>query len=101
MSEMCGGTLHDTYLHSSELYFIPGTLRSQKTFVADTETAGYDERLWPKTDIDRSTMLLVQVSFPCMIFGPCEMEITYHGGTNAILAPPVDYLNMVGETYPF
>jgi len=35
--------------------------------------------------------LLIQLAFPCLLFGPGENEIIFKGGTNAINAPPTDY----------
>eukprot|EP01105_Mastigella_eilhardi_P019984 TRINITY_DN4729_c0_g1_i1.p1 TRINITY_DN4729_c0_g1~~TRINITY_DN4729_c0_g1_i1.p1 ORF type:complete len:388 (+),score=97.25 TRINITY_DN4729_c0_g1_i1:39-1202(+) len=52
------------------------------TATADTKTAG-------------SVGLLIQVSLPCLVFAPCSCSLLLKGGTNAGMAPTVDYLNQI------
>lgn len=40
-------------------------------------------------------MLLLQVSFPCALFSPTHCQFVLRGGTNAAMAPQVDYATMV------
>jgi RNA 3'-terminal phosphate cyclase (ATP) len=66
---------------STSITFVPGPLRAG-SFVADTETAG-------------STMLLSQVALPCMLFADGPVDAVLRGGTNADMAPQVDFTDRV------
>lgn len=39
----------------------------------------------------RSICLLLQVAFPCLLFAPEPTSLVLKGGTNADMAPPIDY----------
>lgn len=38
-----------------------------------------------------SVALLIQISLPCLLFGPKKCFLTCKGGTNASFAPPIDF----------
>lgn len=79
--ELIGGKLH-----SKEIKFTPKdhSLFADKDHVlkqvVDTKTAG-------------SVLLLIQVSLPFLCFRNTEIEL--RGGTNATMAPPYDYFEIV------
>ena len=93
VARMCGGILEPPTLDvgATELTFVPGqSLLSSSSsaaaaaapgsFVADTQTAG-------------SVCLLMQVALPCMLFfGAAPCTCVFRGGTNAAMAPQIDYL---------
>lgn len=67
-------------MKSSEIKFEPGGFKSG-TYVADTKTAG-------------SLCLLLQVALPCVVFGSLDGSLTrikFCGGSNATMAPQIDY----------
>ncbi len=39
----------------------------------------------------RSVCLLLQAALPCLLFAPKSSKVTLKGGTNADMAPPIDY----------
>ena len=39
----------------------------------------------------RSVCLLLQVALPCLLFAPEPSRLVLRGGTNADMAPPIDY----------
>jgi RNA 3'-terminal phosphate cyclase (ATP) len=45
--------------------------------------------------VTRSVVLLVQISLPCLLFAPGACEVILRGGTNAEMAPQIDYTLMV------
>ncbi|KAK3907183.1 RNA 3'-terminal phosphate cyclase, partial [Frankliniella fusca] len=75
--DISGGKLWGSSLHSTEIVFHPNDLLGGK-FSADTETAG-------------SVSLLIQVILPCALFAPSPVHLTLKGGTNADMAPQIDY----------
>lgn len=66
--------------NSTTIEFTPGPIQSQGRYTADPGTAG-------------STTLLLQVSYPTLIFSSSSepSDITVRGGTNAAHAPQIDY----------
>lgn len=34
----------------------------------------------------------MQVALPCLLYGPSTSHLTLKGGTNADMAPPIDYM---------
>ncbi|XP_073227285.1 RNA 3'-terminal phosphate cyclase-like [Porites lutea] len=52
------------------------------TFIADTKTAG-------------SVCLLMQLALPCLLYAPAASKLILRGGTNAEMAPPVDFMTDV------
>ncbi|XP_052743872.1 RNA 3'-terminal phosphate cyclase isoform X2 [Bicyclus anynana] len=78
---MCQAKLQGTSIGSTEVEFIPGKLRGGH-YVADTKTAG-------------SISLLLQVALPCALFADAPVRLQLTGGTNADMAPQIDYMAVV------
>ena len=81
VGKMTNAKLRGAEKDSQELWVTPETLRGGE-FLADTHTAG-------------SVALIVQISFPCALFCDKPSVITCRGGTNAIGAPQIDYMQLV------
>ncbi|XP_041363053.1 RNA 3'-terminal phosphate cyclase-like isoform X2 [Gigantopelta aegis] len=81
IQELCGGKLSGGQVGSTEITFTPGDIQAG-SFVADTKTAG-------------SVCLLMQAAMPCLLFGSGTSELTLLGGTNAEMAPQIDYTDWV------
>lgn len=79
--EMCNGKLTGAVIGSEEITFTPSLIQS-KEYHADTETAG-------------SVGLLAQVALPIALYGQNVTKLKLKGGTNADMAPPVDYTEHV------
>ena len=47
--------------------------------------------------LHRSICLLLQAALPCLLYSPKPSKITLKGGTNADMAPPIDYVMKVSE----
>nr|CAB3265815.1 RNA 3'-terminal phosphate cyclase-like [Phallusia mammillata] len=75
--DLCSGQLTGDQVGSQYIAFIPGMLQSG-TYLADTGTAG-------------AVSLLLQVALPCLMFTPGASHLTLRGGTNAEMAPQIDY----------
>ena len=98
VEEMTAGKLKDAHIASRSIEFIPGKggrtqLQNPRheadaqgrpvlCFEADTQTAG-------------ATGLLIQVSLPVALFLPAPVKLTLRGGTNATMAPVIDYSMLV------
>eukprot|EP00051_Salpingoeca_urceolata_P004999 m.69531 g.69531 ORF g.69531 m.69531 type:complete len:379 (-) comp13996_c0_seq2:98-1234(-) len=81
ISNMCDGHLQGGEVGSMEISLTPSAYRAGD-FEADTKTAG-------------SVSLLVQSALPCALFSPGPCNIRLIGGTNADMAPQLDYLTLV------
>eukprot|EP00128_Syssomonas_multiformis_P006963 Colp12_sorted_trinity150504_noHs@12049 len=81
VKDLCEGDAQNAKIGSSDITFSPGKMRTG-SFLADIRSAG-------------SVALLMQVSLPCLIFGPGAGPITLKGGTNADMAPQIDYVTDV------
>ena len=46
----------------------------------------------------RSVSLLVQAALPCLLYARGATELFLRGGTNADMAPQIDYLTLVTYT---
>ena len=79
--DICAGHLTGDGKGSTSVTFQPSHIKGDK-YEADTKTAG-------------SVCLLLQVSLPCLCFAPENSSIYLKGGTNASMAPPIDYFTMV------
>ncbi|KAG9318340.1 RNA 3'-terminal phosphate cyclase/enolpyruvate transferase [Chiua virens] len=103
---ICSAETQGVHVESTTVDFRPGSIQLPQTLTADTGTAG-------------STTLLLQVALPCLFFPPSsgipdrlptsESEHTHDagitctnapvltllGGTNAILAPQIDYTQSI------
>lgn len=75
--DMCNGTLDGGQISSSEISFYPGTIQGGR-HMADTQTAG-------------SVSLLIQAALPCALYANSPTHLTLRGGTNADMAPQIDY----------
>jgi len=89
VAELCQGQLSGSNLGTTEIHYRPGPdMQLSRTYTADPRTAG-------------ATTLLLQVSFPCLLFSPEwpasneHTELILCGGTNAIHAPQIDYIAYV------
>lgn len=77
--DICGGSVTGAHMDSSEIRFQPaGTSSEGGRFEADTKTAG-------------SVCLLAQVAVPCGLFARKTTILNLRGGTDASMAPPIDY----------
>ncbi|KAM5148591.1 RNA 3'-terminal phosphate cyclase isoform 1-T2 [Mantella aurantiaca] len=79
--DLCCGQLEKAEIGSTEINFAPGRIKGG-ALTADTRTAG-------------SVCLLLQVSLPCVLFAESPSELIFKGGTNAEMAPQIDYTTMV------
>ncbi|KAF9239599.1 RNA 3'-terminal phosphate cyclase domain-containing protein [Melanogaster broomeanus] len=90
---MCSAEIHGVEPGSTAIEFRPGPIQLPKTLTADPGTAG-------------STTLLLQVALPCLLFSPSPPQpqpshepltsiLTLRGGTNASLAPQIDYTQSI------
>ncbi|KAM4641364.1 RNA 3'-terminal phosphate cyclase isoform 1-T2 [Discoglossus pictus] len=79
--DLCAGHLEKAEIGSTEIHFTPGRIKGG-TLTADTKTAG-------------SVCLLLQVSLPCALFADSPSVLVLRGGTNAEMAPQIDYTTMV------
>eukprot|EP00112_Aurelia_sp_Birch-Aquarium-sp1_P011250 Seg2366.4 transcript_id=Seg2366.4/GoldUCD/mRNA.D3Y31 product="RNA 3'-terminal phosphate cyclase" protein_id=Seg2366.4/GoldUCD/D3Y31 len=79
--ETCNGTLSGAVPGSTTITFHPGELKGGR-YIADTQTAG-------------SVCLLIQVALPCLMFAPERSLLSLKGGTNAEMAPPIDFFEEV------
>uniref|UniRef100_A0A8C4QCW3 RNA 3'-terminal phosphate cyclase n=1 Tax=Eptatretus burgeri TaxID=7764 RepID=A0A8C4QCW3_EPTBU len=79
--DLCGGSLLGGDVGSLEITFQPGPVRGGQ-LIADTHTAG-------------SVCLLLQVTLPCALFSASPSCLTLRGGTNADMAPQLDYMLQV------
>lgn len=70
------------HVNSEEITFNGGFDFNKGTFTADIQTAG-------------SVCLLIQIVLPCLIFGRPNTKIILKGGTNATMAPQIDYFSLV------
>jgi RNA 3'-terminal phosphate cyclase (ATP) len=95
--EITGGALKGADLHSREVQYAPtggdfSQLKNPKVefkedgpilqYLCDTRSAG-------------ATGLLCQVSLPVCLFLPYPVELTLRGGTNASMAPVIDFSMLV------
>uniref|UniRef100_A0A671NV95 RNA 3'-terminal phosphate cyclase n=1 Tax=Sinocyclocheilus anshuiensis TaxID=1608454 RepID=A0A671NV95_9TELE len=75
--DMCNGNLEGATVGSTEITLTPGKIKGGN-HIADTQTAG-------------SVGLLMQISLPCALFAQGPSELCLKGGTNAEMAPQIDY----------
>ncbi|KAI1891929.1 hypothetical protein AGOR_G00148770 [Albula goreensis] len=75
--DMTGGNLEGAMVGSTEISLTPSKIKGGN-HIADTQTAG-------------SVGLLLQVSLPCALFADGPSELCLKGGTNAEMAPQIDY----------
>ncbi|KAM4629777.1 RNA 3'-terminal phosphate cyclase [Polymixia lowei] len=75
--DICAGSLDGAAIGSTEVCLTPGKIKSG-SHMADTRTAG-------------SVGLLLQVALPCILYADASSELRLKGGTNAEMAPQIDY----------
>lgn len=77
---MTKGRLEGAELNSMDIEFVPQDFpRFGGSYKADTRTAG-------------AVTLLLQVSLPCLLFSGGKSHLELRGGTNADMAPQIDFL---------
>ncbi|KAL0869547.1 hypothetical protein ABMA27_005814 [Loxostege sticticalis] len=81
VGDMCQAKMRGVNIGSTEIEFSPGKVRGGD-YVADTHTAG-------------SISLLLQVALPCALVADGPVTLQLRGGTNADMAPQVDYMARV------
>ncbi|TPP66382.1 RNA terminal phosphate cyclase domain 1 [Fasciola gigantica] len=84
-AELSNGRLSRCELGSTELTLSPSLIRSG-VFEADAKTAG-------------SVCLLLQVAVPILAYAKGTSALTVKGGTDALWAPPIDYISEVAFHY--
>ncbi|XP_076028064.1 RNA 3'-terminal phosphate cyclase [Genypterus blacodes] len=77
VSDLCSGSLQGAEIGSGDISLSPGKI-SSGDHTADTHTAG-------------SVSLLLQVALPCALFADAPSQLCLKGGTNAEMAPQIDY----------
>lgn len=77
VSDLCSGSLQGASIGSTDISLTPGKIHSG-THTADTHTAG-------------SVCLLLQVALPCALYADASSQLLLKGGTNAEMAPQIDY----------
>nr|XP_022904611.1 RNA 3'-terminal phosphate cyclase-like [Onthophagus taurus] len=93
--DICDGKVQGAEIGSTEITFHPGKVKSGN-YKAVIKTAG-------------SISLLLQVALPCVLFADDESTLNLQGGTNAEMAPQIDYttevfrplLEKFGATFDF
>lgn len=81
VQKICNAQVVGSYIGSTELQFIPGDIKGGKYF-ADTQTAG-------------SVALLLQVALPVIFFADTDSQLVLKGGTNADMAPQIDFFTEI------
>eukprot|EP00912_Choanoflagellata_sp_UC4_P002113 UC4_evm10s1341 len=77
-----GAVLDGGFVGSSSFFFDPKGVRYGGNLIVDPKTAG-------------SICLLAQVALPCCLFSQTPCSLILRGGTNADMAPQVDYMRCV------
>ncbi|XP_061594856.1 RNA 3'-terminal phosphate cyclase [Cololabis saira] len=77
VSDLCSGDLQGGSIGSTDVTLTPGKIRSGN-HTADTQTAG-------------SVCLLLQAALPCALYADGGSQLCLKGGTNAEMAPQIDY----------
>ncbi|XP_053676122.1 RNA 3'-terminal phosphate cyclase [Anopheles nili] len=81
MRDICQGKVHNAALGSTDIDFYPGHIGHGR-FVGHVQTAG-------------SVSLLLQVALPVAIFSSNKITLDLRGGTNAAMAPQIDFLTEI------
>lgn len=77
MRNICNANANGLNMGSTEITFHPGIINGG-SYTAKVNTAG-------------SISLLLQVALPCALFANTTSHLCLHGGTNAEMAPQIDY----------
>ncbi|KAF2360610.1 RNA 3'-terminal phosphate cyclase type 1 [Trinorchestia longiramus] len=81
LSQLCEGKLLGAQEDSCEVSLTPSSIKAGH-YTADTKTAG-------------SVMLILQAVLPCALYATGPTTLNLFGGTDADMAPPVDYTTHV------
>ncbi|GJQ76610.1 hypothetical protein Trydic_g15472 [Trypoxylus dichotomus] len=81
VSKICNAKIKGAQLGSTEIIFYPGQIKG-----------GYYEALIKTAG---SISLLMQVAIPCLLFADGESKLKLQGGTNAEMAPQIEYVTEV------
>lgn len=81
IGDITSGKLDGDKIGSMSVTLHPANIGSG-TFTADTKTAG-------------SVCLLMQLALPCLLYAPSASKLILRGGTNADMAPPIEYMTDV------
>lgn len=79
--DICSAKVKGASIGSTEIEFWPGNIKGG-SYRAQVKTAG-------------SISLLLQVALPCTLFADRSTKLNLHGGTNAEMAPQIDYTTEV------
>ncbi|KIP01267.1 hypothetical protein PHLGIDRAFT_131317 [Phlebiopsis gigantea 11061_1 CR5-6] len=84
VADICSAKLIGCNTKSTAVEFTPSSIVTPGAYTADPGTAG-------------STTLLLQVSYPTLVFSSSSepSSLTLRGGTNASLAPQIDYTEQI------
>ncbi|KAM9831808.1 RNA 3'-terminal phosphate cyclase [Neosynchiropus ocellatus] len=77
VSDLCSGSLQGATIGSTDISLAPGKILAGN-HTADTQTAG-------------SVCLLLQAALPCTLYADATSQLCLKGGTNAEMAPQIDY----------
>lgn len=81
LTKICEARARGSHIGSTEIEFVPNSIKGGN-YYADTQTAG-------------SIALLVQIALPVVLFADCPVRLTLKGGTNAEMAPQIDFITEV------
>lgn len=81
VSKISSATINGDTLQSQSIKFYPGSICGGN-YTAIVKTAG-------------SISLLLQVALPCVLFANSPTKLVLEGGTNAEMAPQIDYMTEV------
>lgn len=81
MRDLTNATVNGAHIGSTEIDFFPGDIQGG-FFNGLVKTAG-------------SISLLMQVALPCTLFAKSEVTLKLRGGTNADMAPQIDYMTEI------
>lgn len=81
ITKICQARTRGNHIGSTEIEFVPNSIKGGN-YYADPQTAG-------------STALLLQVALPVILFADSSVRLTLKGGTNADMAPQIDFLTEI------
>ncbi|PIK44878.1 putative RNA 3'-terminal phosphate cyclase-like [Apostichopus japonicus] len=108
MAEICKGEIRGDAVGSTEITLTPHPSRKEPLeqtqemdhILRSTEYKKSKKvnRITTKKNVDElhtwSVALLLQVSLPCTLYAPGPIDMTFIGGTNAEMAPQIDYITL-------
>lgn len=81
LAEIASAKINGDTFQSQSIEFYPGSINGGE-YTAIVKTAG-------------SISLLLQVALPCVLFANSPSKLILHGGTNAEMAPQIDFMTEV------